>query len=45
MSFQDEYTAEFLAQYKSFHRAMSLLQLRQIEHDLYVGIYGEEPPE
>ena len=48
MSFVKMYEDEFLHGFKhmrSLRLAMRLAELRQLEHDLYVGIYGEEPPE
>ncbi len=45
MTLQEQYTAEFFQQYRDSVRFVYLMKLRKLEHDLYVGIYGEEPPE
>jgi len=42
--FQEQYAAEFLQQYVDFRRITFLMLIHKLNHDLYLGIYGEEPP-
>ena len=45
MSFQEQFKAEFVQSYVDFRRFQFLTLIRKLENDMYVGIYGKEPPE
>ena len=45
MNFEELCVAEFLQEYRNLRRFQFLMLIRELEYDLYVGIYGEEPPE
>ena len=45
MSFVDLYMDEFFQNFIDMRRLNYLMKLRHLEYLLYVGIYGEEPPE
>lgn len=44
-AFVEQYTNEFFQHYRDMRDFLYLTQLRQLEYELYVGIYGEEPPD